>query len=44
MKISCEPLVNPPDVYLPNLQIKLRLMKNSVKAHEREGQAYAYFR
>ena len=44
MKISCEPLVNPQDVYLPNLHIKIVVMKNFVKAHDREGHAFAYLR
>jgi len=44
MKITCEPIVNPQDVFLSHLHIKLGLMKNFVKAHDREGQAYAYLR
>jgi hypothetical protein len=44
MKISCEPLVNPQDVHLRHLHIKPELMKNFVKAHDREGHAYAYLR
>jgi len=44
MNISCEPLVNPQDVYLPPLHVKLGLMKIFVKALEREGQAFAYWR
>ena len=44
MNISCKPLVNPQDVYLPPLHIKLQLMKVFVKALDREGQAFAYWR
>jgi len=44
INISCEPLVNPQDVYLPSLHIKLGLMKIFVKAPHREGQALAYWR
>ena len=44
MKISCEPLVNPQDVYLSHLHIKLGVMKNFVKTHDREGHAFAYLR
>jgi hypothetical protein len=42
MDISCEPLVNPQDVRLPPLHIKVWLMKIFVKALDREGQAFAY--
>ena len=44
MNIFCEPLVNPQDVYLPPLHMKLGLMKIFFKAQDREGQAFAYWR
>ena len=42
MNISCEPLVNPQDVYLPPMHIKVVLTKILVKGRDREGQAFAY--
>jgi hypothetical protein len=42
MNISCEPLVNPQDVYLPPVHIKVVLTKILVKGRDREGQAFAY--
>ncbi|GFG38379.1 hypothetical protein Cfor_03177, partial [Coptotermes formosanus] len=44
MNISCEPLVNPRDVYLTPLHIKLGLMKVFVKAPDIGGQAFTYLR
>ena len=44
MNISCEPLANPQDVYLPTMHIKVGLTKIFVKALDREGQAFAYLR
>jgi hypothetical protein len=44
MNVSCEPLVNPQDVYLPPVEIKAGFMKIFVKALDREGQPFAYLR
>jgi len=44
MNISCEPLVNPQDVYLHPQHIHLGLMKIFVKTLDREGYAFAYLR
>ena len=38
------PLVEPRDVLLPPLHIKLGLMKNFVKAMDKEGEGSAYMR
>ncbi|XP_036332303.1 uncharacterized protein LOC118743646 [Rhagoletis pomonella] len=40
--VSAEPLVNPQDIFLPPLHIKLGLIKNFVKALNREGPAFQY--
>lgn len=42
--VVAKPLVDPKDVLLPPLHIKLGLMKNFVKAMNREGQAFKYIR
>jgi hypothetical protein len=44
MNISCKPLVNPRDVHLPPLHIKLGLMKIFVKVLDTDGQAFTYLR
>jgi hypothetical protein len=40
--VTCKPLVDPKKVYLPPLHIKLGLMKNFVKAMDRDGQGFLY--
>ena len=40
--IIAEPLVDPKDVLLPPLHIKLGLMKNFVEDMNKEGQAFRY--
>ena len=42
--VIAEPLVDPKDVLLPPLHIKLGLMKNFVKGMNQEGQAFKYLR
>jgi hypothetical protein len=42
--VSFEPLVNPQDIYLPPLHIKLGLTKIFVKALTKEGETFTYFR
>ena len=40
--VTCKPLVDPKKVYLPPLHMKLGLMKNFVKAMDRDGQGFLY--
>lgn len=40
--VSNEPLVNPKNIFLPPLHIKLGLMKNFVKAMDRNGRGFLY--
>ena len=42
--VIAEPFVDPKDVLLPPLHIKLGLMKNFVKGMNKEGQAFRYLR
>jgi hypothetical protein len=44
MNLSCEPLVNPQDIYLPPLEIKAGFMEIFVKTLDREEQAFAHLR
>ncbi|KYM94050.1 hypothetical protein ALC62_15341, partial [Cyphomyrmex costatus] len=39
-----KPLVNPHDIYLPPLHIKLGLIKNLVKAMDKDGEGFAYLK
>ncbi|ESN93095.1 hypothetical protein HELRODRAFT_165255 [Helobdella robusta] len=43
-KVVAEPLIDPKDVLLPPLHIKLGLMKNFVKSMNKEEQAFKYLR
>ena len=40
--VKSEPLVSPQKVFLPTIHIKLGLMKNFVKALDKEGKAFQY--
>ena len=42
--VSHKPLVDPKDIILPALHIKLGLFKNFVKALNKDGPAYQYLR
>lgn len=42
--VKHEPLVNPAKIFLPPLHIKLGLMKNFVKAMNKEGEGFRYLR
>ena len=42
--VAHEPLVDPTKIFLPPLHIKLGLMKNFVKAMNKEGEAFRYLR
>ena len=42
--VITEPFVDPKDVLLPPLHVKLGLMKNFVKGRNNEGQAFRYLR
>lgn len=42
--VSNQPLVDPKDVFLPPLHIKLGLMKNFVKAMDKDGTGFEYLR
>jgi hypothetical protein len=43
-KVLNNPLVNPEKVFLPPLHIKLRLMKNFVKAMDKNGAGFMYLK
>jgi len=42
--VAHEPLVDPAKIFLPPLHIKLGLMKNFVKAMDKEGEGFRYLR
>lgn len=42
--VKCKPLVDPQSILLPPLHIKLGLMKNFVKAMNKEGEGFKYLR